>query len=85
MLIVDKIVTGPVGFVVWLAREISGAVADERQREVEHLTVLLAELNRALEQGEMDEEEFEAREDEILDRLDELEGYAEEPAAGEAG
>ncbi|GAA2498681.1 gas vesicle protein GvpG [Streptomyces thermolineatus] len=35
----------------------------------------LAELEQALLDGEIDEEEFDRREDELLDRLEELEAY----------
>ncbi|GAA2450345.1 gas vesicle protein GvpG [Streptomyces macrosporus] len=59
----------PVRGVVWLADR----VADVAERELcdpAALRLRLAELNEALEAGEIDEEEFEREEERLLDLLE---------------
>ncbi|MEU7642571.1 gas vesicle protein GvpG [Streptomyces sp. NPDC039016] len=64
----------PVRGVAWVIERVFEAAEDEYydpgpvQRE-------LAELERALLAGEIDEETFDRREDELLDRLDEIRAH----------
>ncbi|NWF27255.1 gas vesicle protein GvpG [Streptomyces sp. PKU-EA00015] len=64
----------PVRGVVWVVERVMEAAEDEFydpapvQRE-------LAELERQLLAGEIDEETFDRREDELLDRLEEIRAY----------
>ncbi|GAB4552497.1 MAG: hypothetical protein Tsb0013_14800 [Phycisphaerales bacterium] len=72
MFIVDDILLSPVKGFMWLVRELHNAaereVADERERTMR----ALQSLHMRLEAGQIDEDEFEERENELLDRLDAL-------------
>jgi len=81
MLVVDDILLFPVNGLLWLFKEIHSAARQEMESEADSITVQLSELYMMLETGKISEEEFDARERELLDRLDELE---EERAGSEA-
>ena len=72
MFIVDDLVLGPGKFVLWIFRQIQEAAEKELDQEAERLTAELGELHRRLESGAITAKVFEARERQILDRLDEL-------------
>ena len=76
MLLIDDLVASPVTFVLWVLRQVHEAAEQELKDEAERIPVQLAELHRLLESGQIGEEEFDARERELLDRLDEIEPYA---------
>jgi cytochrome c-type biogenesis protein CcmH/NrfG len=82
MILIDRILLAPIFGTVWIARKIQEAVSAEQEAESEALTDQLSELYMQLETGRISEEEFDAREAELLDRLDALEGQ-EEPADDE--
>ncbi|MEV0533586.1 gas vesicle protein GvpG [Kitasatospora sp. NPDC050463] len=69
----------PVRATVWVLERVVEAAEDEYydpapvERE-------LAELERALLAGEIDEETFDRREDELLDRLDEISAHRQRGA-----
>lgn len=68
----------PVRGVGWVARQI----ADEGERHLydpARIRAELRELAAALEAGDLTPEEFDAREDELLDLLDEAELHARGP------
>ena len=74
MLLVDDIVFSPVKSIFWIFRELHNAAQQEKASEAENLTNELSELYMMLETGKITEEEFDKREEEILDRLDEIQG-----------
>ncbi|MFJ5550310.1 gas vesicle protein GvpG [Streptomyces sp. NPDC093225] len=72
----------PVRAVVWVAQQ----VAEQAEREFYDpapVWAALADLDRQLRSGEIDDAEFERREGELLDRLDEIARFRQEP--GEPG
>jgi Gas vesicle protein G len=78
MLIIDKLLLSPIFATVWAARQIQKAIEQERVMEPELITAQLSELYMMLETGGITEQEFEAKEKELLDRLDEI----QEPQLG---
>jgi hypothetical protein len=79
MFLVDDILLSPVKGVLWVFREIHDAAKQELAGEGEAITAALSELYMRLETGQITEEEFDAQEKALLDRLDRLQ--AEEKAA----
>jgi hypothetical protein len=73
MLIIDKLLLSPVLATVWAARQIQKAIEQEQVIEPQLITAQLSELYMMLETGGITEQEFEAKEKELLDRLDEIE------------
>lgn len=70
MFLLDKLLTTPL---LWIAREINEAVQKEKTGESEAITRLLSELYMRLETGVITEQEFDAEETQLLDRLDAIE------------
>ena len=70
MFLLDKLLTTPLW---WIAKEINEAVQKEKAGESEAITQSLSELYVRLETGKITEEEFEAEEKQLLDRLDAIE------------
>ena len=70
MFLLDKLLTTPL---LWIAKEINEAVQKEKAEESEAITQSLSELYIRLETGKITEEEFEAEEKQLLDRLDAIE------------
>lgn len=66
-------VSGPIKGMVW----ISGVLAEEVDRLTgpEAVRAELIALHRAYEDGELDDDEFLTRENELLDRLEEIEEH----------
>ena len=73
MLIVDDILLFPARSIFWLFREICNATRQEIADEAEAITHELSELYMMLETGKINESEFDAREKDLLDRLDKIE------------
>ena len=73
MLIVDDILFFPARSLLWIFRELNNAVQEEIESEGEAITTELSELYMLLETGKITEDEFDNREKELLDRLDEFE------------
>jgi hypothetical protein len=73
MLLIDDILFFPVRGIIWIFREIHKAAQQELVSESEEITAQLSELYMRLETGQISEEEFDAREKILLDRLDEIE------------
>ena len=73
MFIVDDILMAPMKGVLWICEQIHEAVEQDQANEAENITIELQKLYRSLESGSITEEEFEARETELLDRLDSIE------------
>ena len=72
MLLLDDILLFPITGIFWTFRELHRAVLQEMNSEGDDITVQLSELYLMLETGKITEEEFDAREKELLDRLDQI-------------
>jgi hypothetical protein len=72
----------PVRGVAWLAEQLE-AEAYRQMYGVEGVRAQLEQLGRALDAGEISEEQYEAEEEALLDRLDEALAAEQEGAAGE--
>jgi uncharacterized membrane protein len=72
MFIIDDILLFPVKGMFWIFRELHKAAQQELATEAETITEELSELYMMLETGRITEDEFDAREKELLDRLDEI-------------
>jgi len=79
MFLVDDILLSPAKGLLWVFREIHDAAQQELAGESEAITAALSELYMRLETGQITEQEFDAQEKALLDRLDHLQ--AEEKAA----
>jgi hypothetical protein len=79
MLLIDDILTFPIKGIFWIFREIHNATQQEQAGEADRITAALTELYMSLETGRITEAEFDAREQELLDRLEQL----QESAAGQ--
>ncbi|MEU0098497.1 gas vesicle protein GvpG [Streptomyces sp. NPDC006267] len=64
----------PVRGTVWVLDQVVRA-AEEEYYDPEPVRARLAQLEQDLLSGHLDAEEFDRREDELLDRLDEIEEY----------
>ena len=73
MFIVDDILLSPVRGILWIFRELHNAAQAEILNEAEAITAQLSELYMELETERITEAEFDEREKELLDRLDEIE------------
>ncbi len=65
----------PVRSVGWVARQITN-IGEQEYYDPARIRAELQELARAMEEGAITPEEFDAREDELLDLLDEAERRA---------
>jgi predicted Zn-dependent peptidase len=82
MLLIDDILTFPIKGIFWIFREIHNAAQQEQAGEAERITAALTELYMSLETGRITEAEFDAREQELLNRLEQLqESVAGQPDA----
>lgn len=72
MLLLDDILLFPITGIFWIFRELHQAVQQEMDSEAENITVQLNELYMMLETGKITEEDFDAREKELLDRMDQI-------------
>jgi hypothetical protein len=70
MLLIDDILLAPLHGLLWVARKVDDALGQEQEKEKEELETRLRELYLRLESGQLGEQEFEAQEAELLDRLD---------------
>ena len=73
MFLVDNLLLAPFNSLLWVFKEINAAVQQETAGEAEGLTRSLGELYMRLETGAITEEQFEAEEAQLLDRLDAIE------------
>lgn len=79
MFLIDDLLLLPAKTAFWAARKVYDA-ARQQLAETERSTVAeLEALHRELEAGRIDEATFDARETELLDRLDVLRGETEAP------
>ncbi len=81
MFLLDDILLSPVNGFVWLCRQIQTAALKEFEVTAEQISEDLSLLYMMLETEQITIEEFEARETELLDLLDELQAEEEENAS----
>lgn len=79
MFLIDKILLSPIYGTIWIAKQVNNAVQQAHEDEGEHITAELRELYMMLETGRITEEEFDKKEEELLDRLDEIQGEPDKP------
>lgn len=72
MLIIDDLILSPIKGVIWVMDKINEAVQEDQANESVTITNSLSELYMSLESGQITEDEFDSREKELLDRLEEL-------------
>ena len=73
MLIVDDILTFPMKGILWVFDEIHNAAEEELANDADAVTSQLQQLYVMLESGTITEAQFDAREAELLDRLEAME------------
>ena len=73
MFIADNIVLFPFKSILSIFQEIYNAALQEMASEADTIRAELGQLYLALEAGSLTEEAFDAKESELLDRLDEIE------------
>jgi Gas vesicle protein G len=74
VLLVDDLILGPGRFMSWILRQIHQMAEEELQGEAERIKQELAELYDQFEKGAIKDEEFDAREHALLDRMAALQG-----------
>jgi len=72
MLIVDDILAFPIRGLLWVFEEIHNAAEQELRGEADAITDELRQLYAMLESRQITEAEFEIREAQLLDRLDDI-------------
>jgi hypothetical protein len=72
MLIVDDILMFPFKGLLWVFEEIYEAAEQDMRGQAEEITLELQRLYVLLEQSHITEEEFDRRESDLLDRLDQI-------------
>ena len=70
MLLVDDLLLAPFGGLLWIVKKIHDAAQQEMAHEGEAITEELRQLYVKLEAKQIAEADFDARERELLDRLD---------------
>ena len=84
MFLLDNILLSPLHGVLWVAREIDKVAQEEQANESASIKADLSGLYLLLEKNQISEEEFDAREKMLLDRLDAIaERLAGEEVGGE--
>ena len=81
MLIADDILFFPVRGLLFIFKEIHKAVLEESRNEAEAIRGELSRLHQLLESGQIGEAQFDQREKDLLDRLDDLESDRGPPGA----
>jgi hypothetical protein len=72
MFLIDDLLLSPGSFLIWVMRKIHEAAQEELENDTVRITTELSELHRTLETGAITEAQFDAREKELLDRLDRI-------------
>lgn len=78
MFLIDNILLAPARGLLAIFREIDQAARQEFENESDAIRTELSELYMMLETGRIQEEEFDAREKELLDRLDVIQARGQE-------
>jgi len=77
MLLVDDILFSPVTSILWIFREINKIAHEELDGEAQSITEQLRILYMQLETGRITEQQFDAEESVLLDRLDAIDSRLE--------
>jgi len=72
MFLIDDILLSPLHGIFWVVRKVHEAAQQEQESEMDNITAQLTELYMRLETKQITEEEFDAQEKPLLDRLDQL-------------
>jgi len=72
MFLIDNLLTAPLRGLVFVLKKIDEAVQEEVEAEERAIMADLSSLHRALDSGAITEAAFDAREQELLCRLDQL-------------
>ena len=72
MFLIDDILLSPIHGIFWVVRKAHEAAQRELESEKDNITARLTELYMRLETKQITEEEFDAQEKALLDRLDQL-------------
>ncbi len=72
MFIIDDLLASPARGLMFVLRKINDAVQQEREAQGKATMTELTALHRDLEEGRITEEDFDAREEVLLSRLDEM-------------
>ncbi len=83
MLLIDDLLMAPGSFLMWVMRKVHEAAQEELENDSARITAELSELHRKLETGAITEADFEAREQELLDRLDRIREQTEDSGHAE--
>jgi hypothetical protein len=83
MLIVDDILLAPLRGVLWVAGKIRDAAEQRLEDRKQTITSQLGELYMLLDTGKITEQEFDAREQELLKQLDIIKHQLEEARGNE--
>ena len=81
MLLVDDLLLAPLTGLLWVFRKIHEAAQEEMLGEADAITQELRDLYMMLETGRVTEAEFDARERELLDRLEVIQARGSGPGA----
>jgi len=81
MFIIDDLLLAPFKGVLWVFRKVHQAAQEEIEGQSERLKSELSDLYMQLDTGRISEQEFDAREKEILDKLDKIKKVQAEEAA----
>ncbi|OGG57293.1 MAG: hypothetical protein A3F84_11390 [Candidatus Handelsmanbacteria bacterium RIFCSPLOWO2_12_FULL_64_10] len=82
MFLIDDILLSPFYGALWVFRQVAGAAHQELEAAEGAITAELSELYMMLETGRITEGEFNAREKELLDLLDEAQAQGPGPGGG---
>lgn len=80
MLIVDDLLLAPFKGVLWVFKKVQQAANEELERRQRQTRSELSELYMQLETGRISESEFDAKEKQLLDRLDRVKELRERQA-----
>ncbi len=72
MIVIDSILSAPLRGLMFVLEKIDEAVQEEAEAEERMIMADLSALHRALDNQTITEAEFDAREQQLLDRLDRL-------------
>jgi hypothetical protein len=72
MFLLDDILLAPFRGLMWIGENIRDAADQERGAEADAITLELQRLYTTLESGQITEAEFDLKEAELLDRLDQI-------------
>lgn len=78
MFLVDDILVAPFRGLLWVFEEIRDAAEQEQGAEADAITLELQRLYTTFESGQITEAEFDLKETELLDRLDQIRGIESE-------